>query len=209
MLRGLFVIESRRAWVGSLPAAQGQPGSCGGPGAGVGRRCGSPSRLCGSSHDPPRRPWFLGCGTDDSRPSCRTCGPGGQGSRVRAWPWPPPVPPACSLGAAVLLGVRRPCEQTQLSGGARRLSSHLGAAGRGRRGGPVPGCPLRTFPRRSFLPLFIHSVIAYGAPTAGCRPGHLGPGGEDGLSPCPRGESGQLGPSRPPVCLPPRTSPIK
>lgn len=47
MLRGLFVIESRRAWVGSLPAAQGQPGSCGGPGAGVGHRpgCAGPATI--------------------------------------------------------------------------------------------------------------------------------------------------------------------
>lgn len=99
------------------------------------RRCGSPSRLCGSSHDPPRRPWFLGCGTDDSRPSCRTCGPGGQGSHVRAWPRPPPVPPACSLGAAVLLGVRRPCEQTQLSGGPGASQASLEQRGVGAEGG--------------------------------------------------------------------------
>lgn len=54
---------------------------------------------------------------------------------MRAWPRPPPVPPACSLGAAVLLGVRRPCEQTQLSGGPGASQASLEQRGVGAEGG--------------------------------------------------------------------------
>lgn len=93
--------------------AQGQAGSSGGRGAGVGNRagCAGPAGI--------RLPG-LGSSSAGRMVHGRAAGRAGPDGKTHACGrgrGHPQVPPACSLGAAVLLGVRWPCDQTQLFGG--------------------------------------------------------------------------------------------